>query len=262
VSRAARWGRHLARAVRFGPAWAADYAYAAAWQARAAVDRTAPDAYRGAPTASDTARQVLLIPGVYETWQFLRPVARLLRDHGHEVHVLSDLRRNTAPIPESAQLASRYLDDHDLSDVVVVAHSKGGLIGKHLMVDDAARGEDARVRCMVAISTPFSGSPYARLVPIPNLRMFSPSHAGLRTLAANLAVNARITSVYGRFDPHIPDGSRLDGAHNVELPSAGHFRILSSPRLLGMLPALVACRCAECRDPATVEHGNDPPHQH
>ena len=276
TARAKRWARHLGRSVRHSPAWAADYAYAAAWQARAALDRTPAETYRtpAADTRDAFGRDrtapspqpapVLLVPGVYETWQFLRPVARTLRDHGHEVHVLSDLRRNTATVAESAAIAARYLDAHGLDDVVVVAHSKGGLIGKHLMVDDVDRGQPERVRRMVAIATPFTGSPYARLVPAGNLRMFSPSDTVLRTLAANLAVNARITSVFGRFDPHIPDGSRLDGAHNIELPVAGHFRILSAPSLLEVLPALTDPRCAQSPDMATVEHDDQPerPRQH
>ena len=40
-------------------------------------------------------------------------------------------------------------------------------------------------------------------------------------------VNERITSVYGRFDPHIPEGSVLPGARNIQLDSAGHFRVLA-----------------------------------
>jgi hypothetical protein len=41
-------------------------------------------------------------------------------------------------------------------------------------------------------------------------------------------VNAWIVSVFGRFDPHIPDGSMLDGATNIRVPVPGHFRILGA----------------------------------
>ena len=37
-------------------------------------------------------------------------------------------------------------------------------------------------------------------------------------------------SIFGRFDPHIPDGSVLDGATNVLVPAVGHFRVLGSPQ--------------------------------
>ena len=39
-------------------------------------------------------------------------------------------------------------------------------------------------------------------------------------------VNARITSIYPVFDGHIPEGSALEGAVNIEVPVRGHFRIL------------------------------------
>jgi hypothetical protein len=44
--------------------------------------------------------------------------------------------------------------------------------------------------------------------------------------------------VYGRFDPHIPEGSELVGAKNVRLETGGHFRILAHPRVLAELAVL------------------------
>jgi hypothetical protein len=41
--------------------------------------------------------------------------------------------------------------------------------------------------------------------------------------------DARLTSIYPTFDPHIPEGSRVEGATNVEIPVIGHFRILRAP---------------------------------
>jgi hypothetical protein len=34
--------------------------------------------------------------------------------------------------------------------------------------------------------------------------------------------------VFGRYDPHIPDGSFLEGATNVRVPAVGHFRVLGA----------------------------------
>jgi pimeloyl-ACP methyl ester carboxylesterase len=48
-------------------------------------------------------------------------------------------------------------------------------------------------------------------------------------MSRELTINSRITSIYGPFDPHIPEGSVLPGATNIELPVAGHFRILGDP---------------------------------
>lgn len=123
-----------------------------------------------------------------------------------------------------------------------MAHSKGGLIGKHAM---SASPHPERIAKMVAISTPFSGSVYARFAPIRSLRAFSPRNAGLLQLAANLAVNSRITSIYSSFDPHIPGGSQLQGAQNIKLETMGHFRLLNDPRLLEAVREQVAAPVPE-----------------
>ena len=88
-----------------------------------------------------------------------------------------------------------------------------------------------RVNKMIAISTPFSGSRYARYAPIRSLRSLSPNDLGLLKLSANLSVNAKIISIYSSFDPHIPGGCDLAGATNIKLPTLGHFRLLSDVRL-------------------------------
>ena len=212
--------------------WWLDYVYVTWWQARHVLGRfDAERFHRG------SLQPVLLLPGVYETWQFLRPIAGHLNELGHPVHVVRELGYNRATIPDAAALAQRYLETHDLRSVIIVAHSKGGLIGKHMMVlDDAGR----RIDRMVAVATPFSGSVYARYFPNRSIRAFLPSEPTLAMLGANAEANSRITSVFGEFDPHIPAGSRLEGATNVRLPVLGHFRLLSDRRVIAEVEAAVS----------------------
>ncbi|NQX11225.1 alpha/beta hydrolase [Microbacteriaceae bacterium VKM Ac-2855] len=176
---------------------------------------------------------VLLIPGIYETWQFLRPIAERLHDAGHPIHVLPALGYNAHPIEDSARMGQEYLRAADLRGVIIVAHSKGGLIGKHMMVvDDLQAGED-RIDRMIAVSTPFSGSSLSRIAPGRALREFHPRKRTIRFLRSERAVNSRITSIYGRRDQYIPRGSRLEGAaENVIVPVVGHFAILADPAVL------------------------------
>ena len=211
--------------------WALDYAYAGFWQTRAALSRVDPAIFR---TGSGTP--IVVIPGIYETWKFLRPLVAQAHSAGHPVHVLELLRRNHRPVAEGAQQVAAYLEEHDLRDVVIAAHSKGGLIGKQVMI--GAAGD--RVRSMLAVATPFGGSRYADLMLAPTLRIFSPKDATILALAEQLDVNSRIVSVYSSFDPHIPEGSELPGATNIRLDDGGHFRILANPRVLTELLALSA----------------------
>lgn len=212
--------------VRNGWAWLLDYGYVVRRQARGLLERSDPACYLD-PAA--TAPPVLLLPGIYERWQFLRPVADLLRELGHPVHVLTRLRWNTAPVDTSAEQVAAYLEELDLRDVLVVAHSKGGLIGKYAMLHHDHEG---RIGRMIAIATPFAGSRYAMFFLARSIRAFSPRDRTLRRLGEQLEVNSRITSIWGAFDPHIPGGSRLEGAVNVPLRTSGHFRIVRAPELL------------------------------
>lgn len=172
---------------------------------------------------------VLLLPGVYEPWTFLRPLAERLHRSGHPVHVVRALGRNARGIPASARIAQVYLDRLDLRGVVLVAHSKGGLIGKHMMLIDDKAG---RIDRLIAIATPFGGSSYARYMLVPSLRAFRPGNRVMTMLLRERRVNARVTSLYGEFDTHIPAGCALEGATNVEFPVQGHFRILADERVL------------------------------
>ena len=201
-----------------GGYWVLDYVFAVRGQLQGFFDRTDP------ATLQDGDREpVLLIPGIWETWRFLLAVAQHLHDAGHPVHVLPTLKHNGAPVAASAEIVRAYLAEHDLQHVVIVAHSKGGLIGKYAML---LQDPDHRIDRMVAISTPFNGSLYAPYTVLPSLRAFSPKDATTVLLGKNLSVNARITSIFAEFDPHIPGGSTLPGATNVRLRTAGHFRIL------------------------------------
>jgi triacylglycerol lipase len=203
-------------------------------QARHVVGRTPSARYEHGVLAP-----VMLLPGVYETWQFLRPVADRLNALGHPIHTLRELGYNRLTIVASAELAQRYLDRRSLTGVAIVAHSKGGLIAKHMMVTDDRSG---RIDSLVAINSPFGGSTLANWTPVRTLRALSPRDETVVTLAANRAANARITSIYSRLDPLIPGGSELEGATNIRLSMVGHFRPLASPALFAAVEGAIAAR--------------------
>ncbi|WP_026553599.1 alpha/beta fold hydrolase [Arthrobacter sp. H20] len=227
--------------ARRGWSWVLDYAYVGFWQVHGFLFREDPTRYLTPDPgpAGQTGPPVLLIPGIYETWQFMRPVAAHLASSGHPVHVVQQLGYNRGTVQSMARHVADYLSTHDLTDVVLVAHSKGGLIGKYVMTQPEG-GE--RVRQLIAVNTPFSGSTYANFFVVPSIRAFSPRNRFLRTELANIGSNARITSVYSSFDPHIPQGSVLPGAVNIELATMGHFRIIGDRKLLGVLDRAIADR--------------------
>jgi alpha-beta hydrolase superfamily lysophospholipase len=211
-----------------------DYAYVVRLQVLGALSPRGADDFRRQEHPVPPA--VVLVPGVYESWHFLRPLARRLHAAGHPVHVLPTLGYNRGPVEEAARVLADHLRVHDLRDVVVVAHSKGGLIAKLAML----RGDDEqRIRCLVAVGTPFVGSALARYVPLRAVRAFVPSNPLFAALAAEAAVDGRIVSAYSVWDPHIPGGSELAGARNVVLRTPGHFRVLADEGLARLVDEVV-----------------------
>ncbi|WP_375426107.1 esterase/lipase family protein [uncultured Friedmanniella sp.] len=216
--------------------WLTDYGYVAAWLARAVVARGTPEDLLTPPVA-EPGPPVLLVPGVYENWRFLQPVGVRLYRAGHPVHVLDGLGWNTGTIAEAAGVVGAYLERLDLSDVTVIAHSKGGLIVKYALADAATR---RRVRRLVAVNSPFNGSWWATYLPLPAVHVFAPRGRVIRELAAQAAANASITSLYSAFDPHIPETGHLDGAENVVLRTVGHFRPLVDPVTLATIDEVLS----------------------
>ncbi|UAJ79874.1 alpha/beta hydrolase [Leifsonia sp. ZF2019] len=215
----------IATAARKAGVVLVDYAYAAGEQLRGMLDRRRLRRAL-APAGGPDRLPVLLLPGVYETWRFLRPLARHLAGRGHDVHVVDGLRWNIASVEDGAREVARFLVASGIPRVAIVAHSKGGLIAKRVL-----ELESERIAVVLAIATPFAGSPLARLVPLAGVRALGPAGADIVGLAARPAANDRIVSIAPWFDPHIPGGSELAGARSVRLRTGGHFRILSSREL-------------------------------
>ncbi|WES64199.1 hypothetical protein P0L94_17260 [Microbacter sp. GSS18] len=231
--------------------WAADYLYAGRHQLAVlslpwtvGLPRPTPPPWR---TGDPSLPEIVLLPGVYEHWTFLRPLGDAIAAAGYRVNVIHGLGMNRRSVPDTAMRLTRALakDPVPPAGRVLVAHSKGGLIGKRALLDaDAATAAGAvdqdrlrpaspaanlGLRGLVAVATPFAGSWMARLLPLdPSIREFRPDDATIVALAHERAVNARIVSIFGPYDPHIPEGSRLEGARNIEVPAPGHFRLLGS----------------------------------
>ena len=206
--------------------WWLDYIYVAWWQMLGYISRY--DATQLTKHADPLLPPILLIPGVYEKWQFMKPIATLLASQGYTVHVIEGLGYNTGNIEDMASIVADYINKHELRGCVIVAHSKGGLIGKYLLMN---RTDDTAIQKMIALNTPFSGSKYAAFLPLQTIKIFTPSSQIITLLAAHTTTNQYITSIYAAFDPHIPGGSYLEGATNIQLNIAGHFRIMHNKKV-------------------------------
>lgn len=231
----------IGRAVSRAATWARDYLDATRGQLHAFVRRTLPFDVP-APAGGVT---VVLLPGVWEPWRYLEPLARRLAARGLGVRAVPALGYNLAPFVDGVPLVRAAVDDLS-GDVVLVAHSKGGLTGKRVLVDwarDTIAGEapaGVRLVGLVTIATPFDGSTRARLVPwwrsLAELRDGSPP---LVALAAETAANARIVELVPSWDPHVPAHAPLAGSEVVRLRVAGHFSSVRAPETLDQVVAAI-----------------------
>lgn len=241
--------RRLALAV---PRWAVDYA-ASGWMH--VLEPFFPDVPEEVRAHGSREQDIVLLPGVYQTWVAMHALAARLSAIGFRVHAIPELGHNRMTIGRSAKTVRRVLDAAGMEQVYLVAHSKGGLIGKRLLVDqrkaDRRRRADPeapppgpRLIGMTALSTPFHGSSYAPFMLSPALRRFQPGDRAIRKLDDNDRVNAMIASIYGRFDPHIPEGSELPGAAvNIEVPTVGHMQVLRDGLTLAIAQRTVDAEC-------------------
>lgn len=215
-----------------------DWAYGVAWWLRAFVrSGTTPEALLEAGPDPAHHTPLVLLPGIWERWPYLVPLARALHAHGHPVHLIPALGANGGPLPDAARIVADHLREARLTGVILVAHSKGGLIGKLVMLDPDVAD---RVRGMVALSTPFGGSSLSwPILARSPLGLFAPRGRAITDLAAQVEVNARIIAVQPSHDQVIGAGGRLEGARNVTLDAAGHFRPLREAQVHRAIHELV-----------------------
>ena len=222
-----RFLKKIGRLFMYWCYWVFDYIYVGFWQLAGFIRRG--DASRLIHSGQKQKNTpVILIPGVYERWEFMKPIAKSIFAAGYDIHVIEGLGYNRGSVEQMAEIVNQYVRERELKSCVIVAHSKGGLIGKYLL---AYCNEERRFIGMTAISTPFTGSVYAQFLPVSSLRIFAPNSPLLSLLAKNAEVNKHIFSIYGKFDPHIPGGSFLEGATNIKLQTYGHFRIVNDKRV-------------------------------
>ncbi len=67
-------------------------------------------------------------------------------------------------------------------------------------------------------------------------------------LQANLETNARITTIAGVFDPHIPTIVGLEGATNITIQDGGHFRLLDRPEVIDIVVEVAGRSAAKQED--------------
>lgn len=202
--------------------WAIDYLYMLHGHSQAFYVKE-PAHYLGYVRAGKFP--IILIPGIFSKWHFLKFFADPISHRGHPVYVVRALGSNIGEISHSAKIIRKLIDEKNLHDVIIIAHSKGGLIGKYLL---GFLNRDNRIKKVIAIATPFGGSYMVKYFKLKALAELHPQSRAILELKAQREVNRHIVSVFGVFDNHVwPEAScRVEGAKNIEVNTHGHHKIL------------------------------------
>ncbi|WP_192497151.1 esterase/lipase family protein [Gulosibacter chungangensis] len=223
--------------------WASivDSLYWALWQVRASGLRLRRALWGRratlltAPAKVDPNKPVIVaLAGLATSWEFLTPLIDGLTRRGFQVAVLPQLGHNLSSVPELAEYVKRFLRTHDdLSPVMFVTHSKGGLIAKRVLLDDP----DWRYAVgAVVLAAPFAGATSARHIrgltkfgkEIITLRPGTPSQLELEHMDAQ---DSRISSISPLYDEVVGIRGRVRGGSNRAVSALGHNRFLSDERL-------------------------------
>ncbi len=211
--------------------WLSDYSFMFRGALASLVYRKPPKHYLGHVVEGKIP--VMLLPGILGTWSFMKPLGDAMSKLGHPVYVLPELGYNLSNIPDSAALLRSCIDRILLDPpkrFVLVAHSKGGLIGKYFL---AHHNTDNAVLGMVSVATPFSGSAMAKLIPLDSFRELDTDSKIIRDLSLHTEVNAKIISIFPEYDNHVwaKERSFLQGAENIEVPVSGHHKVVFSEKV-------------------------------
>lgn len=178
---------------------------------------------------------IVLVHGFYANAGFWCRIREALTDAGHPNLFSLNLEPPFADIDEyAAQLDARIrgaCERCGADDVIVVAHSMGGLVARA-----CARRFPGRIRHVVAMGSPHHGTLLASLVPAVNTRQMRPGSDWLRGLNAESDA-VPVTSLYSEHDNIIvPQASaELDGARNTRLTGIGHLDMAFSPFIINAL---------------------------
>ncbi|MFO1462474.1 MAG: alpha/beta fold hydrolase [bacterium] len=195
-------------------------------------------------------RPVLLLQGYGGTRRVFQVLEQRLRRDGFSVFSLNlggifDTF-NTKPIPDLAQLVSKKIETlykrYDIREkLVIIGHSKGGLIGRCYLKDFNGH---RRVKTLITMGTPHNGNPWAMLgllTPLAflteSIRQMTPMSPFIRRMNRTpWPEGVKVISIYSKGDTVCPYPSAiLKSQHhrikNLEIDDVGHVEFLMKKRV-------------------------------
>lgn len=170
-----------------------------------------------------TKGDVIIVPGFNETWIFQKTLANFLNKNGYRIHTIPTIDHNTHTITHCVREIESYIRIKKLNKVILLAHSKGGLIVENVINTSPIH---KNIEKAFTLSVPYKGTiwGYAGFQNLNELSFHS------KKLAKKSSRNKKIINMYSIIDQHvIPNRNLLlDGATNIQVKTYWHTRILES----------------------------------
>lgn len=181
-----------------------------------------------------TKGNVILIHGLHERFIFLKKIGNLLNTKGFRVHVLKDIHTNVIPVRQSVLVLEQFVKSKDLQNIILVCHSKGGLVANYFFKTSKSAN---RVKKVITLATPYHGSLFA----FPFDRDCVPNSEIIKLINSNSEDNQKIFNIYPRFDNHVIPNKNLilSGAHSYKIDIVGHTRILEAQQTLETISKII-----------------------
>lgn len=166
---------------------------------------------------------IVLIQGLLSNPLDLEKLGNHLNSIGYRIHILQKLRNNTMKTKKAMGILENYISTNRLENIILVGHSKGGIIIKYFLNNSQHAN---KVKIAFCISTPFKGSFLAYFI----FREFSPTSQLIRNINLKKSVNKRVINLYSKFDELIIPNKNLllDNAKNIRVDVIGHVRAVFS----------------------------------
>ncbi len=176
---------------------------------------------------------VLVLQGIYEQPYFLMTIAKELHTMGYGINSVYNQKETEEKIEFLAEKTAQFIINNKLQKVILVAHSKGGLVAKYLV--DTYPEINRLIKKIVTLSSPFQGSLLANLVP--GYKQLDYKNTFLEKMGKHNENNHKFLVLYPKFDNHVVPFSslKLSEAKNICILINGHTRILESPETLELL---------------------------
>ncbi|HCU25776.1 MAG TPA: permease [Deltaproteobacteria bacterium] len=200
-------------------------------------------------------RPVLLLHGYGGTRRVFKVLERRLRRDGFSVFSLKlggifDTF-NTKPIPDLASFVAKKIESlyrrHGIREkLIIVGHSKGGLIGRcYIKHFEGHR----RVKTLITMGTPHNGNPWAilaLLTPLAllteSLRQMTPVSPFIRRLNKTpWPEDVKVVSIYSKGDTVCPYPSAVlktsagSKVKNIEMSDISHVEFLMKKQVYGLI---------------------------